>query len=76
MFGGGWEEWLGEMIWKLCWLLRWILPQYYANWTQGIFSHIFKLLDYDENKIMTELGCDKVSSLKIFMDIRKCGILL
>jgi len=65
MFGGGWEEWVGEMIWKMCWWFRWLLPSYYANWTQGTFNNIFSLLDYDENKIMTEMESNKMWIISI-----------
>jgi len=59
-FGGGWEEWLGELIWRLCWWLRWILPKYYVNATKQIFSDIFQRLGYEEQQIMTELGTSRL----------------
>ena len=61
LFGGGWEEWLGELLWRLCWWLRWLLPAYYANSTQGFFSEIFRRLGYDEDTIMTDIGGSRVS---------------
>ena len=60
-FGGGWEEWLGELIWRLCWWLRWLLPQYYVNTTKEIFSDIFHRLGYEEQNIMSSLGTSRVS---------------
>lgn len=60
VFGGGWEEFLGEWIVRLCWYLNWLLPSYYADHTYGLFRDIEERLGYDENKIMTKLNCDKV----------------
>ena len=60
VFGGGWEEFLGEWIVRLCWYLNWLLPSYYADHTYGLFRDIELRLGYDENKIMTKLNCDKV----------------
>ena len=60
IFGGGWEEFLGEWIVRLCWYLNWLLPSYYADHTYGLFRDIEERLGYDENKIMTKLNCDKV----------------
>ena len=60
IFGGGWEEFLGEGIWRLCWYLNFMLPSYYADHTYGLFRDIEQRLGYEENKIMTELNCDKV----------------
>ena len=60
IFGGGWEEFLGEWIVRLCWYLNWLLPSYYADHTYGLFRDIEERLGYDENKIMTKLSCDKV----------------
>ena len=64
-FGGGWEEWLGELIWKLCWWLRWVLPHYYVNATKGIFSDIFQRLGYEEQQIMSLLGTSRVSTYEV-----------
>ena len=63
LFGGGWEEWLGELVWRLCWWLHWLLPAYYANSTQGFFSDIFRRLGYDEDTIMTDIGGSKVRKI-------------
>ena len=60
IFGGGWEEFLGEWIVRLCWYLRWLLPAYYADHTYGLFRDIEQRLGYDEDKIMTDLNCGKV----------------
>ena len=78
IFGGGWEEWLGELIWKLCWWFSWFLPSYYANYTKGIFSDIFLRLGYDESKIMTNLKCQKVLNViqissKFYQYCCRCG---
>ena len=60
IFGGGWEEFLGEWIVRLCWYLNWLLPSYYADYTYGLFRDIEERLGYEENKIMTNLNCGKV----------------
>ena len=70
-FGGGWEEWLGELIWRLCWWLRWILPKYYVNATKQIFSDIFQRLGYEEQQIMTELGTSRVSQMFTFLKFKE-----
>ena len=68
IFGGGWEEFLGEWIVWLCWYLAWLLPSYYADHTYGLFRDIEERLGYDENKIMTSLHCDKVRGwLRLFI---------
>ena len=63
IFGGGWEEFVGEWIVRLCWYLNWLLPAYYADHTYGLFRDIEQRLGYDENKIMTSLNCHKVREL-------------
>ena len=64
-FGGGWEEFLGGFIWKLCWILNWILPEYYGEHTHGIFSKLFDRLGFNENMVMSSLGCEKLYTVAV-----------
>ena len=64
-FGGGWEEFVGAVICKLCWIFNWILPEYYGEHTQGIFSKLFDKLGFDENMLMASLGCEKLYTVAI-----------
>ena len=64
-FGGGWEEFVGALIWKLCWIFNWILPEYYGEHTQGIFSKLFNKLGFDENNLMNSLGCEKLFTVAV-----------
>ena len=60
IFGGGWEEFVGEWIVRLCWYFSWLLPSYYGDRTYGLFRDIERRLGYQEKTIMTDLNCDKV----------------
>ena len=60
IFGGGWEEFVGEWIVRLCWYFRWLLPSYYGDQTYGLFRDMEERLGYSEDNIMRRLNCDKV----------------
>ena len=64
-FGGGWEEFVGALIWKLCWVFNRLLPEYYGEHTQGIFSSLFDELGFDENNLMSSLGCEQLFTVAV-----------
>ena len=65
MFGGGWEEVVGKLIWNACWWFRFFLPSYYSNKTKAVFSEIFERLGYDENILMASLKSQKMFIISI-----------
>jgi len=64
-WGEGWEEWLGGLLWRLAWYLRFLLPNYYGEHTHGVFSRLLARLNYDEEEMMEKMGGCRLYSVAI-----------
>lgn len=64
-YGGGWEDWLGWLIWRAAWWLRWLLPSYYGEWTAGLFGRIQAELGWEEQAVLESQDCQQLYTVCI-----------